>query len=48
MAVGGRLPDPRNARRPEGKDCILPLVFLERLSDVFDDEVAHPAPQRVE
>src|SRR5437868_6875727 len=26
---------------PKFKDYILPLVFLKRLSDVFDDEVAH-------
>ncbi len=25
---------------PKYKDYILPLVFLKRLSDVFDDEVA--------
>jgi type I restriction enzyme M protein len=28
---------------PKFKDYILPLVFLKRLSDVFDDEVAHLA-----
>ncbi|MGZ8754428.1 MAG: type I restriction-modification system subunit M N-terminal domain-containing protein [Acidimicrobiia bacterium] len=28
---------------PKFKDYILPLVFLKRLSDVFDDEVARPA-----
>jgi type I restriction enzyme M protein len=28
---------------PKFKDYILPLIFLKRLSDVFDDEVAHPA-----
>src|SRR5258708_10356954 len=28
---------------PKSKDYILPLVFLKRLSDVFDDEVAHLA-----
>jgi type I restriction-modification system DNA methylase subunit len=30
---------------PKFKDCILPLVFLKRLSEVFDDEealLAHP------
>jgi len=26
---------------PKFKDYILPLVFLKRLSDVFDDEVSH-------
>ena len=26
---------------PKFKDYILPLIFLKRLSDVFDDEVAH-------
>lgn len=26
---------------PKFKDYILPLVFLKRLSDVFEDEVAH-------
>lgn len=24
---------------PKYKDCILPLIFLKRLSDVFDDEM---------
>ncbi|MBM3789149.1 MAG: SAM-dependent DNA methyltransferase, partial [Acidobacteria bacterium] len=28
---------------PKFKDFILPLIFLKRLSDVFDDEVAHLA-----
>src|SRR5947209_14169142 len=28
---------------PKFKDYILPLVFLKRLSDVFEDEVAHLA-----
>jgi type I restriction-modification system DNA methylase subunit len=28
---------------PKFKDYILPLVFLKRLSDVFDDEVARLA-----
>jgi type I restriction enzyme M protein len=28
---------------PKYKDYILPLVFLKRLSDVFDDEVARLA-----
>ncbi len=28
---------------PKFKDHILPLIFLKRLSDVFDDEVAHLA-----
>src|SRR5215831_10703124 len=28
---------------PKFKDYILPLIFLKRLSDVFDDEVAHLA-----
>lgn len=27
---------------PKYKDYILPLIFLKRLSDVFDDEVSHP------
>ena len=26
---------------PKFKDYILPLIFLKRLSDVFDDEIAH-------
>src|SRR5437588_12728849 len=26
---------------PKFKDYILPLIFLKRLSDVFDDELAH-------
>jgi type I restriction enzyme M protein len=30
---------------PKFKDYILPLVFLKRLSDVFDDEVAHLASE---
>ncbi len=30
---------------PKFKDYILPLVFLKRLSDVFDDEVAHLATE---
>ncbi len=30
---------------PKFKDYILPLVFLKRLSDVFDDEVAHLADE---
>lgn len=29
------------ADAPKFKDYILPLVFLKRLSDVFDDEIAH-------
>src|SRR6266446_6669295 len=28
---------------PKFKDYILPLIFLKRLSDVFDDEVSHLA-----
>jgi type I restriction enzyme M protein len=28
---------------PKFKDYILPLVFLKRLSDVFDDEIRHLA-----
>ena len=28
---------------PKFKDYILPLIFLKRLSDVFDDEIAHLA-----
>ena len=28
---------------PKFKDYILPLVFLKRLSDVFDDEITHLA-----
>jgi len=28
---------------PKFKDYILPLIFLKRLSDVFEDEVAHLA-----
>lgn len=30
---------------PRFKDYILPLIFLKRLSDVFDDEVAHLAAE---
>lgn len=30
---------------PKFKDFILPLVFYKRLSDVYDDEVAHLAEQ---
>ena len=30
---------------PKFKDYILPLIFLKRLSDVFDDEVAHLAKE---
>src|SRR6059036_1383643 len=30
---------------PKFKDYILPLVFLKRLSDVFDDELAHLAEE---
>lgn len=29
--------------RPSPKDTILPLIFLKRLSDVFEDEVRHLA-----
>ena len=35
--------DPGAAHVPKFKDYILPLIFLKRLSDVFDDEVAHLA-----
>jgi type I restriction enzyme M protein len=28
---------------PKFRDYILPLIFLKRLSDVFDDEIAHLA-----
>jgi type I restriction enzyme M protein len=28
---------------PKFKDYILPLIFLKRLSDVFDDEIEHLA-----
>jgi len=28
---------------PKFKDYILPLIFVKRLSDVFDDEVSHLA-----
>jgi type I restriction enzyme M protein len=28
---------------PRFKDYILPLIFLKRLSDVFEDEIAHLA-----
>ena len=31
---------------PEFKDYILPLIFLKRLSDVFDDEIEHLAADR--
>lgn len=30
---------------PKFKDYILTLVFLKRLSDVFDDEIAHRAEE---
>ncbi len=30
---------------PKFKDYILPLIFLKRLSDVFDDEIAHLAKE---
>src|ERR1035437_604269 len=30
---------------PKFKDYILPLIFLKRLSDVFDDEVARDAEE---
>ena len=30
---------------PKFKDYILPLIFLKRLSDVFDDEIAHLADE---
>src|SRR5918999_1086933 len=30
---------------PKFKDYILPLVFLKRLSDVFEDEVGHLAQE---
>jgi type I restriction enzyme M protein len=30
---------------PKFKDYILPLIFLKRLSDVFDDEVTHLAEE---
>ena len=30
---------------PKYKDYILPLIFLKRLSDVFDDEIAHLAKE---
>ena len=28
---------------PKFKDYILPLVFVKRMSDVFDDEITLPA-----
>ena len=28
---------------PKFKDYILPIIFLKRLSDVFDDEITHLA-----
>ena len=37
--------DPWAARCPKFKDYILPLIFLKRLSDVFDDEVAQLAEE---
>lgn len=37
--MGCGLPDPGPVDAPKFKDYILPLVFLKRLSDVFDDEV---------
>src|SRR5436190_1663670 len=30
---------------PKFKDYLLPLIFLKRLSDVFDDEMAHLAEE---
>jgi type I restriction enzyme M protein len=38
-----QIPGPLDA--PKFKDYILPLVFLKRLSDVFDDEVGHLAEE---
>lgn len=38
---------------PKFKDYILPLIFLKRLSDVFEDEIVdpvgatHPTPRRL-
>lgn len=32
------MPGPGTAGRPKFKDYILPLIFLKRLSDVFEDE----------
>ena len=32
---------------PRFKDYILPLIFLKRLSDVFEDEIAHLANEAV-
>lgn len=37
---------PRPLDAPKSKDYILPLIFLKRLSDVFDDEIAHMAHER--
>src|SRR5215203_7072360 len=45
MAVGCGLPGPGPLDAPKFKDYILPLVFLKRLSDVFEDEVKHLAQE---
>ena len=36
--MGCCLPGPGTAGAPKFKDYILPLIFLKRLSDVFEDE----------
>ena len=41
--MGRRLHHPGAADAPKFKDYILPLIFLKRLSDVFDDEIARLA-----
>jgi len=39
VALGCGLHHPRPRRCPQVKDYILPLIFLKRLSDVFEDEL---------
>jgi type I restriction enzyme M protein len=45
VALERRLPDPWPLDAPKFKDYILPLIFLKRLLDVFDDELDHLAEQ---
>jgi len=39
LAVGNSLRDCGPIDAPKFKVCILPLIFLKRLSDVFEDEL---------
>lgn len=43
--MGCGLPDPGPLDAPKYKDYILPLVFLKRLSDVFEDEIQRLAAE---